>query len=52
MNINMIFFYLLIILIIGIILLPHNNQENIIVSTIKEKVLAKTDDLSKYLILH
>ncbi len=48
----MIFFYLLIVLIIGILLLPHNNQENMIVSTIKEKVLAKTDDLSKYLILH
>jgi hypothetical protein len=48
----MIFFYLLIILIIGILLMPHNNQESFIVSTFKEKVLAKTDDLSKYMILH
>ncbi len=52
MNINMIFFYLLIILIVIIIILPHNNRESLIVSTVKEKVLAKTDDLSKYLILH
>ncbi len=48
----MIFFYLLIIIIIGILLLPHNSTESFIVRTVKEKVLAKTDDLSKYVILH
>jgi hypothetical protein len=48
----MIFFYLLIIIIIGLLLIPHNNKESFIVRTVKEKVLAKTDDLSKYVILH
>ena len=48
----MIFFYLLIIIIIVILLLPHNNKDSYIVSTVKEKFLAKTDDLSKYIILH
>jgi hypothetical protein len=48
----MIFFYLLIIIIIGILLIPHNNKDSFIVSTVKEKVLAKTDDLSKYIILN
>lgn len=48
----MIFFYLLIIMIIIILLIPHNNKESFIVSKIKEKILAKTDDLSKYMILH
>ena len=48
----MIFFYVLIIIIIVILLMPHNNKDNFIVSTVKENVLAKTDDLSKYMILH
>ena len=48
----MIFFYILIIIIVVILLMPHNRQESFIVSTFKEKVLAKTDDLSKYMILH
>ncbi len=48
----MIFFYILIIIIIVILLLPHNNKESFIVSKVKEKILAKTDDLSKYMILH
>jgi hypothetical protein len=48
----MIFFYILIIIIIVILLIPHNKQESFIVSTFKEKVLAKTEDLSKYMILH
>ncbi len=48
----MIFYYILIIIVIGILLIPHNNKESYIVSTVKEKVLAKTDDLSKYVILH
>ena len=48
----MIFFYVLIVIIIFILLMPHNNQEIFIFSTFKEKVLAKTDDLSKYMILH
>ena len=32
--------------------MPHNNKDSFVVSTVKEKVLAKTDDLSKYMILH
>jgi hypothetical protein len=48
----MIFFYLLIIIIVVILLMPHNNKDSFVVSTVKEKVLAKTDDLSKYMILH
>ena len=48
----MIFFYLLIIIIVVILLMPHNNKDSFVVSTVKEKVLAKTDELSKYMILH
>jgi hypothetical protein len=48
----MIVFYVLIIIIIIILIMPHNNKDSFIVSTVKEKVLAKTDELSKYLILH
>ena len=48
----MIFFYVLIIIIVVILIIPHNRQESYIVSTFKQKVLAKTDDLSKYMILH
>ena len=48
----MIFFYLLIIIIVVILLIPHNNKDSFVVSTVKEKVLAKTDELSKYMILH
>ena len=32
--------------------MPHNNKDSFVVSTVKEKVLAKTDELSKYMILH
>ena len=48
----MIVFYLLIIIIIIILIIPHNNKDSFIVSTVKEKVLAKTEDLSKYVILN
>ena len=48
----MIFFYVLIIIIVVILLIPHNNKDSFVVSTVKEKVLAKTDELSKYMILH
>ena len=48
----MIIFYLLILIIIILLIIPQNGQESFIVSTFKEKVLAKSDNLSKYLILH
>ena len=48
----MIVFYLLIIIIIIILIIPHKNKDSFIVSTVKEKVLAKTEDLSKYVILN
>ena len=48
----MIVFYLLILLIIIILLLPHNNKESFIISFVKEKVLTKTEDFSKYMILN
>jgi hypothetical protein len=48
----MIFFYLLIILIIILLFIPHDKKENFIAKSIKKNVLAKTDDLSKYIILN
>jgi hypothetical protein len=48
----MIIFYLLILIIIILLIIPHNGKESFIVSTFKENVLAKSDNLSKYLILH
>ena len=48
----MIVFYVLIIIIIIILIMPHNNKDSFIVSTVKEKVLSNTEDLSKYVILH
>jgi hypothetical protein len=48
----MIFFYVLIIIIVVILIMPHKGQESFVVSKFKEKILAKTDDLSKYMILH
>jgi hypothetical protein len=44
-------FYLLILLIIIILFLP-DGRENFIVKNIKENVLTKTEDLSKYYLLH
>jgi hypothetical protein len=48
----MIFYYLLIIIIIITLLIPHNKKDSFIVSTLKKNVLAKTEDFSKYIILH
>ncbi len=44
-------FYLFILLIIIILFLP-DGRENFVVKTIKENVLTKTEDLSKYIILN
>ncbi len=32
--------------------MPNNKKESIIMSTVKENILSKSDNLSKYLILH
>jgi hypothetical protein len=48
----MIFYYLLIIIIIVTLVLPHNKKESFVISTFKKNVLAKTEDFSKYIILH
>jgi hypothetical protein len=44
-------FYLFILLIIIVLFLP-DGRENFVVKTIKENVLTKTEDLSKYIILN
>ncbi len=47
----MIIFYLLIIIIFIILLMPQDNKESFIVSKFKN-MMAKSDNLSKYLILN
>lgn len=46
------FFYIFIILIIVLIFIPDGrNKENIVLNTVKKDILAKTDHLTKYLVL-
>lgn len=46
------FFYIFIILIIVLIFIPDGRKrENIVLNTVKKDILAKTDHLTKYLVL-
>jgi hypothetical protein len=46
------FFYIFIILIIILIFIPDGrNKESLVLNTIKKDILAKTDHLTKYLVL-